>query len=70
MQENMQSDERWAVLTVRSASAVGNANFIGVGLLGVDRISQTQLDLVIGGEESGVLDLDPLLSSNASGSDY
>jgi len=70
MQENTQSDERWAVMTVRSASAIGNANFIGVGLLGVDRISQTQLDLVIGGESSEVLDLDSLLISSASGSDY
>lgn len=71
MQESTGSDERWAVLTVRSASAIGNANFIGVGLLGVDRISQTQLELAIGGEASDLLDLEPFhISSNVSGSDY
>lgn len=43
------SDERFALLTIRSASAVGNANFVGVGLLGVDRIPHTMLERVIDG---------------------
>lgn len=68
MQERQKSDERWAVMTVRSASSLGNANFIGVGLLGVDRIPLAQLERVIGGEGADVPEIDLLLSSNASSS--
>jgi hypothetical protein len=38
----------WAMLTIRSASSVGNANFIGVGLLGIDRIERSKLQQLIG----------------------
>lgn len=30
---------RWAMLTIRSASVVGNSKFSGIGLLGTDRVS-------------------------------
>lgn len=60
-------DERWAILTVRSASVVGNANFVGIGLLGVDRIPQQQLERVVGLEQEEIAEIDALLlSSNAS----
>lgn len=69
IQARQKSDERWAVMTVRSASALGNANFIGVGLLGVDRIPLAQLERVIGGGEGNdVPEIDVLLSSQASNS--
>jgi hypothetical protein len=42
-------DDRYATLTVRSASAVGNANFVGVGLLGVDRVPPAIMERVIDG---------------------
>lgn len=35
---------RWAVLTIRSASVVGNSKFSGIGLLGTDRIAQDKLN--------------------------
>ena len=68
MQELQHSDERWAVLTIRSASSLGNANFIGVGLLGVERIAMSQLERLIGGDVLTVPEIDQLLSSNASNS--
>ena len=68
MQERQKSDERWAVMAVRSASSLGNANFCGVGLLGVERIPLAQLERVIGGEGNDVPEIDMLLSSNASSS--
>lgn len=36
-------DERWAVLTIRSASVVGNSKFCGIGLLGTDRVLPEKL---------------------------
>ena len=42
--------EHQAILTIRSASAVANANYIGIGLLGIDRIPNTVLESVIGGQ--------------------
>lgn len=35
---------RWAVITIRSASLVGNSKFSGIGLLGTERISQEKLN--------------------------
>jgi hypothetical protein len=45
------TDLRSATLTVRSASSVGNANYVGVGLLGVDRIPQQRLERIVGRED-------------------
>ena len=49
--DSAEADHRSATLTIRSASSVGNANYIGVGLLGVDRISQQHLERIIGRED-------------------
>lgn len=43
------SDERYAIISIRSASAMGNASFIGVGLLGVDRIPPAVMERAIDG---------------------
>ena len=51
MMRQNHSDERYATLTVRSASSLGNANYVGIGLLGVDRISRAQLERVIGRDD-------------------
>lgn len=66
MQQRGNVDERWAILTVRSASVVGNANYVGIGLLGIDRIPQQELERVVGGEQAVQPEVDLLLSSNAS----
>lgn len=39
-------DERWAVLTVRSASAAGNAKFCGIGLVDTDHVLPEHLDQI------------------------
>lgn len=36
-------NERWAVLTIRSASVVGNSKFCGIGLLGTERVLPERL---------------------------
>ena len=53
------STERWSVLTIRNANAVGNAKFCGVGLLGLDRVLPEKL------EEIGK---DPAATGSASSS--
>jgi hypothetical protein len=45
-------DERWAVMTIRSASAVGNSKFCGIGLLGTEKVLPERLD-EIGSREIG-----------------
>lgn len=45
---NQCKDERWAVLTIRNASAVGNSKFCGIGLLGTERVLMERLDEIGG----------------------
>ena len=37
---------KWAVLTIRSASSVGNSKHMGIGVLGIDRVSQDVLNTI------------------------
>jgi hypothetical protein len=39
-----QKDECWGVITIRSANAVGNSKFCGIGLLDPNRVMQQRLD--------------------------
>jgi hypothetical protein len=42
-QESAAVMEKWAVLTIRSASVVGNSKLSGIGLLGIDHIPMDTL---------------------------
>lgn len=57
-------EEKWAVMTVRSASSVGNASFSGIGLLGTARVSKEYMDSIMGAQQSST----SLLSLSSSSS--